>query len=85
MVCEVVITDHQIGWMKEFLEGLCQTDGDRVSVAEILATFRQLYEVLAMAKPMISRPPAAYAPHSRKYKLQQAIIPFMKLPLKAPR
>jgi len=77
-----MLDDHQLAWLKEFLNGLAVTDADKVSVAEIHETMKALFVILKISKHMINRPPAVYSPNSRKGQLQEAIKPFYKFPLK---
>jgi hypothetical protein len=72
-----MIDSRQISWLKEFLLGLCVTDADRASVAEIVETFRALHNVLTASKRMINKTPSRYSANSRKGQLQEALKPFM--------
>lgn len=45
-----MITDHQLAWLREFLEGLCNTAADRSEVEEIVDTFRKLWMVAKAAE-----------------------------------
>ncbi len=75
-----MMTDEQIPYCKEFLDRLCVTEADRKDAADLIETLRALFQVLAIAKKMVSRPPAMYSPNSRKGQLQEAIKPFIKVP-----
>ncbi len=77
-----MLDDHQLSWLKEFLNGLAVTDADRETVAEIHDTVKHLFVVLKIAKSIVNKPPAMYSPTSRKGQLQEAIKPFYKIPLK---
>ncbi len=68
-----MITDKQIGWLREFLAALCSTDADRMNATELVETFRQLWKVARAAEFVIEKPPAQYEPGSRKAELKLAL------------
>jgi hypothetical protein len=59
-----VITDHQLAWMKEFLEGLCETPEERGQVKEIVDTFRKLWVIAKASK---------HNPYARSPRLSEAL------------
>jgi hypothetical protein len=67
------IGDGQLGWLKEFLLGHCETDIDKADAEDIIQTFRDLWVVAKTAEKLLSKPPAVYQPHSRKKDLRHVL------------